>query len=529
MSCTWATGCRPAPNSVFRFCLGSPSSLVSDSLVHLPPGGLPRYDQLPWHAKPQELDHRLFDHSSAMPLPRSPVTPSTQNSPIRDSTGYATTTSFTSPSPRSKVSNWEFVSPGTGSNYHHYQQAQELTASIATAAAPVLAAVVPPPQARVTGDQIKREAYSTFRDPFNDTIPPTAPSNTADPVKELEPPRTSGHSRSSSSGALSDSLRNLNRWSASTASSRTSNLTSLTKRISVEVFGGTAGSPSRKLHKSRPSTSSISPRQTVPARIRAESPTPAVPPLQTLPQISIGPSLEEEVRQSNVLDRASPLPRPRFLIRPSDDPGLYWDGAPRIPEDNSGPSSQLEPAQSLLPAAAITPERTMPYTQNGDSRGHSRTRSAHASADTTASSRSRDRDRDRANRPPSQRTMLSKALQKANTAVQLDNAQNTEGARSAYSEACRLLQQVLERTSAEEDRKKLEAIVSCPRCHIRASRAVETMKGSNILTTVFAVQSLHGPHFGPRGVNRGRRAKRQRASTPARKQRFRRLGASTIW
>lgn len=55
--------------------------------------------------------------------------------------------------------------------------------------------------------------------------------------------------------------------------------------------------------------------------------------------------------------------------------------------------------------------------------------------------------------------MLSKALQKANTAVQLDNAQNTEGARSAYSEACVLLQQVLLRTAGEEDRKKLEAIV----------------------------------------------------------------------
>jgi hypothetical protein len=55
--------------------------------------------------------------------------------------------------------------------------------------------------------------------------------------------------------------------------------------------------------------------------------------------------------------------------------------------------------------------------------------------------------------------MLSKALQKANTAVQLDNAQNFEGARRAYAEACAVLQQVLLRTSGEEDRRKLEAIV----------------------------------------------------------------------
>ena len=55
--------------------------------------------------------------------------------------------------------------------------------------------------------------------------------------------------------------------------------------------------------------------------------------------------------------------------------------------------------------------------------------------------------------------MLTKALQKANTAVQLDNAHNFQGARQAYAEACDLLQQVLQRTSADEDKRKLEAIV----------------------------------------------------------------------
>ncbi|KAI1767343.1 hypothetical protein GGR53DRAFT_518443 [Hypoxylon sp. FL1150] len=54
--------------------------------------------------------------------------------------------------------------------------------------------------------------------------------------------------------------------------------------------------------------------------------------------------------------------------------------------------------------------------------------------------------------------MLSKALAKANAAVQLDNAQNYGAARSSYIEACDLLQQVLSRTSGEEDKRKLEAI-----------------------------------------------------------------------
>ncbi|KAI1161210.1 hypothetical protein F5B18DRAFT_663308 [Nemania serpens] len=54
--------------------------------------------------------------------------------------------------------------------------------------------------------------------------------------------------------------------------------------------------------------------------------------------------------------------------------------------------------------------------------------------------------------------MLSKALNKANTAVQLDNAQNHGAAREAYLEACELLQHVLARTNGDDDRKKLEAI-----------------------------------------------------------------------
>lgn len=60
----------------------------------------------------------------------------------------------------------------------------------------------------------------------------------------------------------------------------------------------------------------------------------------------------------------------------------------------------------------------------------------------------------------SEKAMLSKSLKKANNAVQLDNAQDFRGARSAYREACDLLHQVVLRTRALEDKTKLEAIVS---------------------------------------------------------------------
>ncbi|POS83911.1 hypothetical protein EPUL_004320 [Erysiphe pulchra] len=64
----------------------------------------------------------------------------------------------------------------------------------------------------------------------------------------------------------------------------------------------------------------------------------------------------------------------------------------------------------------------------------------------------------RPSKHPSQKAMLSKALQKANTAVLLDNAQNFEVAKQAYSEACALLERVMSRSSGDDDRKKLEAI-----------------------------------------------------------------------
>ncbi|OAL51954.1 hypothetical protein IQ07DRAFT_506810 [Pyrenochaeta sp. DS3sAY3a] len=66
--------------------------------------------------------------------------------------------------------------------------------------------------------------------------------------------------------------------------------------------------------------------------------------------------------------------------------------------------------------------------------------------------------RNRERREKDKKTMLSRALQKANTAVLLDNAQNFEGATEAYEDACKLLQQVMIRSSQEEDRRKLDAI-----------------------------------------------------------------------
>jgi hypothetical protein len=56
--------------------------------------------------------------------------------------------------------------------------------------------------------------------------------------------------------------------------------------------------------------------------------------------------------------------------------------------------------------------------------------------------------------------MLEVALQHPNAAVLLDNAQDFKGAIQGYWEACNLLQQVVMRSSGDEDKRKLDAIVS---------------------------------------------------------------------
>lgn len=110
------------------------------------------------------------------------------------------------------------------------------------------------------------------------------------------------------------------------------------------------------------------------------------------------------------------------------------------------------------------------------SRGHSRHRS-HATKGSSGTGSSRRS----STKQPSQKAMLSKALQKANTAVLLDNAQNFEGAMQAYSEACALLQQVMLRSSGDDDRRKLEAIVGLASAFIAYSL---TNAGSAILIPV---------------------------------------------
>ena len=101
-----------------------------------------------------------------------------------------------------------------------------------------------------------------------------------------------------------------------------------------------------------------------------------------------------------------------------------------------------------IPRGGHARGRTEAGTSSGDTRGSS-----------ISSARS-DRERLQHHRSPAQKTLLSQALTKANDAVLLDNAQEFEEAIDAYEEACKLLRKVMQRSSGEGDKKKLQAIVS---------------------------------------------------------------------
>jgi MIT (microtubule interacting and transport) domain len=97
----------------------------------------------------------------------------------------------------------------------------------------------------------------------------------------------------------------------------------------------------------------------------------------------------------------------------------------------------------------------------GVSNSHTREHSGRREHERTESSSTSPQ---RSRRPggSTQKATLSKALQKANTAVLLDNAANFEGAIEAYQDACELLQFVMVRSGGDVEKYKLQEIVGHP-------------------------------------------------------------------
>lgn len=300
----------------------------------------------------------------------------------------------------------------------------------------------------------------------NDPLTVQSYANGPQPAVNSPESQRRSHSRSGSLGGVKDGVANLNRWSKSTASSRESNhqrSTSFSRRMSFGGSGafnfGIESSPT-KLQKARPSTANSNSPSRQPARPSDPSvnPTPILPPILTLP------SLQTSVNSKSPLTGSPSTAGLLSAAYRSTTQGEDYFSAGTWTAQTRDFSQKRSPSRSR--SASVDPSQgsgagplpngvqsKTPAEEGRRSRGHSRNRSqAGKSSGGTGSSRN--------SKQPSQKAMLSKALQKANTAVLLDNAQNFEGAMQAYSEACALLQQVMLRSSGDEDKRKLEAIVS---------------------------------------------------------------------
>jgi hypothetical protein len=261
---------------------------------------------------------------------------------------------------------------------------------------------------------------------------------------------------------------NLNRWSKSTEGSTASTThkrsNSFSRRMSLSAGGNTfLDSPPRKLQKSRPPTANSSPSQ-----IKITRPPGIDPALITLPPINTLPNLQTSLSSSSPsIGPTTPSPSTAQILSAAARSVDYFSRYEDSSLGSKDLSYQRGPSTSRSTNFGPSPIGRQPAVdgkgltqQDGEderakSRGHSRNRSQAGKSSTGTNNSSK-----RSSKQPSQKAMLSKALQKANTAVLLDNAQNFEGAMQAYSEACSLLQQVMLRSSGDDDRRKLEAIVS---------------------------------------------------------------------
>lgn len=338
----------------------------------------------------------------------------------------------------------------------------------------------------------------------NDTVAlPTAlsaPNLSPDPNRRA----SAVYPRSDSGNGVREGIGNLNRWSQSTVSSKSSSThnrrSSFSKRLSGSFgsFGGLGSaqqspSPNAKgIPKGRPSPKG-SPED-LSTRPPHKQPPPVLPPIVTLTSLSQAVDAADTPSTIATITPATAdlLPPDIYDACEPDYFGNKWKASSpsksrstvqrtaAISPLNYKPASpkrvQFEGSNNRRPSASSEPVSS--YSDRGASRahlksrrrtsktGHSRNRddptrgSGGTGGESSASSVRSNRTKEHRRKTPSQKAMLSKALQKANHAVLLDNAQNFEGAMDAYADACGLLQQVMQRSSGDEDRKKLEAVVS---------------------------------------------------------------------
>ena len=302
------------------------------------------------------------------------------------------------------------------------------------------------------------------------------------------------YTRPESGNGFREGVGNLNRWSQSTASSKNSahnRRSSFSKRLSGSFgsFGGFAGGQTPPPNAAFSTRGRPSPQKSPPALAKISPPSkppPTLPPIVTLSSLSQAVDAADSPSTATTAtpataDLISPFNHqrdyfgdgwssrsPTKSMAGTKPPALSHSFRANKPSpikvDNSISSGTLGPPESVY--SPRTASRLRHASRRISQNGYHRHRddvskgSGTTEGESSASDNRARADRVQKRKAPSQKAMLSKALQKAHHAVTLDQHSNFEGAMYAYQDACALLQKVMIRSSGIEDREKLDAVVS---------------------------------------------------------------------
>ena len=246
------------------------------------------------------------------------------------------------------------------------------------------------------------------------------------------------------------------------------------KRSWAPVDHSPRASPQRKLRSSRPGsrnrlspTSSPERERQRPSRPDVTNSLKALPPLHTTPALTdpndtespstiqiATPSTQSSYGQDYFGDETV---SPRSKAK-SKKPLMIRNHTSSMSAGGSSRLQMAEKAQEPTPEAGSSEVQSDRTIMGGSRIGNPEYQEEGSRPPPVAENRHHRRNRTHERGEKDKKQMLSRALQKANTAVLLDNAQNFEGALEAYNDACRLLQQVMDRSSGAEDKRKLDAI-----------------------------------------------------------------------
>ena len=303
--------------------------------------------------------------------------------------------------------------------------------------------------------------------------------------------RSSSWSRPGSSAGIREGVGNLNRWSQSTTSSASGQDSSLARKRKSSTSRQMSAGPLPMLAVDQPGDARPTSRRPPTEKLhRRNAPVLALDSNLRSPTTGDLRALSSASNPLETPSTGSATPLTAELLTPSTVPvdyfGEQWNSrhhatsqgptsAPRSVRSNESPKAtrNFQKSQQTPIDLATKPMPALPSGSSDSEAIESAWRAGHArsqgpdgagSGDTDPgslmSSLGSERGLPPQRRSPAQKTMLSQALSRANSAVLLDNAQDFRGAIEAYEDACQLLHQVMLRSSGDEDRNKLHAIVS---------------------------------------------------------------------